>query len=46
MAKKKKFNLASAQANKLIAGLPAKREKIASPVQFRNDLLESQKRTN
>ena len=46
MANKKKLNLASTQANKLIAGLPERREKIKTQVQFRNTLLESQKRVN
>ena len=46
MANKKKLNLASTQANKLIAELPERREKIKAQVQFRNELLESQKRVN
>ena len=46
MAKKKKLNSASAQAIKLIAELPAKREKITSQIQFRKEILESQKRVN
>ena len=46
MTNKKKPNLASTQANKLIAELPEKREKIKAQVQFRHDILESQKRVN
>ena len=46
MTNKKKLNLASTQANKLIAELPERREKIQAQVQFRNQLLESQKRVN
>ena len=46
MANKKKLQLGSVQANKLIAELPEKREKIQAQVQFRHDLLESQKRVN
>ena len=46
MANKKKLNLASTQANKLIAGLPERREKIKAQVQFRNELSEPQKRVN
>ena len=34
------------QFNKLIAELPEKREKIKAQVQFRHDLLETQKRVN
>ena len=34
------------QFNKLIVELPEKREKIKAQVQFRHDLLESQKRVN
>ena len=50
MANKKKLNLASAQANKLIAGLPDKRNKIAAQVlkrvNYQNefDRLQSAKR--
>ena len=44
MANKKKQ--ATVQYNKLIAELPEKREKIKALVQFRHDLLESQKRVN
>ena len=34
MANKKKLNLASAQANQLIAELPDKRNKMAARIQF------------
>ena len=34
------------QFNKLIAELPEKQEKVKAQVQFRHDLLESQKRIN
>ena len=46
MANKKKLQLGSVQFNKLISELPAKREKIQAQVQFRHDILESQKRVN
>ena len=46
MANKKKLQLGSVQANKLIAELPEKREKIQAQVQFRHNILESQKRVN
>ena len=46
MANKKKLQLGSINANKFIAELPEKREKIQAQVQFRHDLLESQKRIN
>ena len=46
MANKKKATPGTVQYNKLIAELPAKREKIQAQVQFRNDLLETQKRIN
>ena len=47
MANKKKANTpGSIQFNKLIAELPEKREKIKAQVQFRHDILESQKRIN
>ena len=36
----------SIQANRLIAELPEKRKKIATSIQFRNDLLKSQKRVH
>ena len=39
-------NLVSTQANKLIAELPERREKLKTQVQFRHDMLESQKRVN
>ncbi len=45
-ARKKKATPGSIQFNKLIAELPEKREKIQAQVQFRHDLLESQKRVN
>ena len=44
--KKKQANPGSVQFNKLIAELTEKREKIKAQVQFRHDLLESQKRVN
>ena len=44
--KKKQSTPGSVQYNKLIAELPEKREKIKALVQFRHDLLESQKRVN
>ena len=43
MAKKKKLNLASIQANKLIAELSEQREKIKTQVQFRTEILKSKK---
>ena len=43
---KKKLNLAPTQDNKLIAELPERREKIKAQVQFRNHILEYQKRVN
>ena len=46
MPYKKKATPGSIQFNKLIAELPEKREKIQAQVQFRHDLLESQKRVN
>ena len=46
MPYKKKAIPGSIQFNKLIAELPEKREKIKAQVQFRHDLLESQKRVN
>ena len=46
MTNKKKLNLASTQANNLIAEIPERREKIKAQVQFRNQLLESQKDGN
>ena len=44
--KKKAITPGSVQFNKLISELPEKREKIKAQVQFRHDLLESQKRVN
>ena len=41
--KKKQTNPGTVQFYKLIAELPEKREKIKAQVQFRHDLLESQK---
>ena len=46
MANKKKATPGTLQFNKLISELPAKREKIQAQVQFRHDILESQKRVN
>ena len=46
MANKKKVTHGSVQYNKLIAELPEKREKIKAQIEFRNDILESQKRVN
>ena len=46
MPNKKKVTPGTIQYNKLIAELPEKREKIKAQVQFRHDLLESQKRIN
>ena len=39
MANKKKLNSASTQANRLIAELPERREKIKTQVQFRTEIL-------
>ena len=44
--KKKQANPGTVQFNKLIAELPEQREKVKTQVQFRHDLLESQKRVN
>ena len=44
--KKKQANPGTVQFNKLIAELPEQREKVKAQVQFRHDLLESQKRFN
>ena len=44
--KKKQATPGSVQFNKFIAELPEKREKIKAQVQFRHDLLETQKRVN
>ena len=49
MQYKKKANPGTVRFNKLIAELPEQREKVeahAAQVQFRHDLLESQKRAN
>ena len=44
--KKKQAIPGNGQFNKLISELPEKREKIKAQVEFRNDILESQKRVN
>ena len=44
--KKKQPIPGSVQFNKLIAELPEKRQKIKAQIEFRNDILESQKRIN
>ena len=44
--KKKQAIPGTVQFNKLIAELPEQREKVKAQVQFRHDLLESQKRVN
>ena len=46
MANKRKLQLCSIQANKLIAGIPEQREDIKTQVQFRHDVLDSQNRVN
>ena len=46
MANKKKVTPGTVQYNKLIAELPEEREKIKSQIEFRHELLESQKRVN
>ena len=46
MANKNELNSASTQANKLIAELPERREKIKAQVQFRTEILKSQKRVS
>ena len=46
MQYKKKANPGTVRFNKLIAELPEQREKVEAQVQFRHDLLESQKRAN
>ena len=43
MSQKKKATPGTVQLNKLIAALPEKREKIKTQIEFRHDLLESQK---
>ena len=40
------INVASTQANKLMAAPPERREELTTQVQFRYDILESQKRVN
>ena len=44
--KKKQANPGTVQVNKLIAELPEQRENVKAQVQFRHDLIESQKRVN
>ena len=44
--KKKQPTPGSVQFNKLIAEMPEKREKIKAQIEFRNDILESQKRVS
>ena len=44
--KKKQAIPGNGQFNKLISELPEKRKKIKAQVEFRNDILESQKRVN
>ena len=44
--KKKQAIPGNGQFNKSISELPEKREKIKAQVEFRNDILESQKRVN
>ena len=46
MPYKKKATPGTGQYNKLIAELPEKREKIKAQIEFRHELLESQKRVN
>ena len=46
MPNKKKVTPGTVQYNKLIAELPEKREKIKAEIEFRHELLESQKRVN
>ena len=41
--KKKQANPGTVQVNKLISELPEKREKIKAQIEFRHELLESQK---
>ena len=43
-SKKKQANPGTVQFNKLIAELPEKREKIKAQIEFRSNILESQKR--
>ena len=44
--KKKQANPGTVKFHKLIAELPEKREKIKAQIEFRNDVIESQKRVN
>ena len=44
--KKKQATPGTVQYNKLIAELPEKREKIKAQIEFRHELIESQKRIN
>ena len=44
--KKKQATPGTVQYNKLISELPEKREKIKAQIEFRYDILESQKRVN
>ena len=44
--KKKQANPGTFQFNKLMAELPEKREKIKAQIEFRHEVLESQKRVN
>ena len=46
MPYKKKANPGTVQFNESIAELPEKRENIKAQIEFRHDLLESQKRVN
>ena len=46
MANKKKVTPGTVQFNKLISELPEKREKIKAQIEFRHELLESEKRVN
>ena len=46
MPYKKKANPGTVQYNKLIAELPERKEKIKAQIEFRNNILESQKRIN
>ena len=46
MPNKKKVTPGTVLCNKLIAELPEKREKIKAQIEFRNNILESQKRIN
>ena len=44
--KKKQATPGTVQFNKLISGLPENREKIKAQIEFRHELIESQKRIN